>query len=287
MSFAATTTLTPTNSSDANFRAWGSAFGTKFTSAGWVNTADTGQINWTTVTAAAGTNTAQGYEIWKFADALQGTVPVFFKIEYGSGSAINNPAIWVTVGSGSNGTGSLTGILSVRQQMTFTATATPITFYWSGDTNRFAVAANGASNTTSFFFAVERSVDNSGALTSEAVLLVWFSLGSWAQVAWNTTIGSPSLAEATLGCLGPSVTPFGTTGSQIAVYPIFHSKGVFYSPGLNGFAYFNALIASGSPITFTVYSGSHTYMPLGNTPAFTTSTFRASTAGGSLMMRYE
>lgn len=286
MSLAATTTLTPTNSSDAAFRLWGAAFGVKLAAAGLVQTADTGQINWVTVTAAAAINTAQGYEIWRFADALQSSAPIFIKIEYGSGAAVNNPAIWITLGNATNGAGSLVNLISVRQQITHTATATPITYYWSGDTNRFSVTALGAAAATSLFWSVERTVDITGAVTSEGALQIWHSLSSWSQVAWNQTTGSPSLLEATLGCLGPSVVPFGTTSLQIAVYPVFHSKGVFYNPGLNAFAYFNALITAGITVTFTVYGGSHTYMPLGNT-SFTNSTFRAATAGGALMMRYE
>lgn len=73
----ATTTLINTVTTDAAFRTWGLAYNAKLAAAGLVQTADTGQIDWATVLAATAINTVQGYEIWRFDDALQATVPVF------------------------------------------------------------------------------------------------------------------------------------------------------------------------------------------------------------------
>lgn len=91
------------HSSDAGFRAWGSELNTKFASVGLVQTADTGQINWTTVTRP-GTSTLAGYEIWRLSGSA-----LFFKIQYGTGTAAAAPRIDMTIGTGSNGSGTLTG----------------------------------------------------------------------------------------------------------------------------------------------------------------------------------
>ena len=99
-------------SSDAAFRNWGSELSGKFAAVGMVQTSDTGQINWTTVTRAAVINTAAGYEIWKLSSGN-----LYFKIEYGTGATQPTlPSIWITVGTGSNGSGTLTGQLSTRGQ---------------------------------------------------------------------------------------------------------------------------------------------------------------------------
>lgn len=99
-------------STDAGFRAWGSTLSTAFAAAGLVQTADTGQINWSTVVRASAGAIA-GYEIWRLPSSA-----LFYKIEYGSGgNGITYPNIVITIGTGSNGTGSLTGQQSTRQSV--------------------------------------------------------------------------------------------------------------------------------------------------------------------------
>lgn len=113
-----------------NFRAWGSALSAGIQGCGLSQTADTGQINWTTVTYTATANYSSGYEIYQFTDTLQATYPIFIKIEYGTGAqtgtTTGEPAIWITVGEGSNGSGTLTGTLSNRTQIVGAGTANQI-----------------------------------------------------------------------------------------------------------------------------------------------------------------
>lgn len=113
-----TTATTVTNidqSSDAAFRVWVQEMITALVSTiGLTQTADTGQINTSTVTRAAVANTAAGYVILRFNDSLQGTSPIFMKVEFGAGSGVAVPNSWFTVGTGSNGSGTITGTTSVR-----------------------------------------------------------------------------------------------------------------------------------------------------------------------------
>lgn len=101
----------PFATSDALFRAWGLAHSNALASANpsrLTQTADTGQINWTTVTKPAA-QTKAGYEIWKMTDT--GLPDIYIKIEYGIGApvAASTCTIWVTIGTGTNGAGTLTG----------------------------------------------------------------------------------------------------------------------------------------------------------------------------------
>jgi hypothetical protein len=53
------------------------------------------------------------YAVYRMADALQATAPIFMRITYGSGNFGTGtpvPAFWVTLGTGSNGAGVITGI---------------------------------------------------------------------------------------------------------------------------------------------------------------------------------
>jgi len=90
-----------------NFRAWAKMISKALKEVGLVQTADTGQINLETVELPA-INTFAGYEIWRFADARQGTEPIFLKIEYGRAAAEQRPNLRLRYGTGSNGSGTIT-----------------------------------------------------------------------------------------------------------------------------------------------------------------------------------
>lgn len=95
--------FTVDHTSDAGFRAWGSDLSASFLNVGLVQTADTGQINWTTVLRPAA-NTMAGYEIWRYTDSS-----VFVKVFYGTGGGVATPGVQIQVGTGSDGAGALTG----------------------------------------------------------------------------------------------------------------------------------------------------------------------------------
>lgn len=92
---------------DSEFREFCSRVSSAFQAVGMVKTNDTGQINLTTV-SRPGAGGDGGYEIWRFNDALQATVPIVFKVVYGIASA-SSGRITIYVGSGSNGSGTITG----------------------------------------------------------------------------------------------------------------------------------------------------------------------------------
>jgi hypothetical protein len=103
-------TLSPggnNNASTTTFRAWGSALSAAVGAAGCVQTADTGQINWASVTVPGAGSTSAGYEVWRFNDTLQSTAPIYFKLEYGSSAVTAAGGLWLTVGTGSDGAGNI------------------------------------------------------------------------------------------------------------------------------------------------------------------------------------
>lgn len=102
---------------DAGFRAWGAELNARLAAAGLVQTADTGQVNWATVARAAIASNA-GFEIWRFNDAMQATAPIFLRLDYGSGSAQNIPRIRLTVGTSTNGAGTLGGAATAVRTVT-------------------------------------------------------------------------------------------------------------------------------------------------------------------------
>ena len=185
------------NSSDATFRVWGLDISTRLASAGLVQTADTGQINWVTVARPAA-NAYGGYEIWRFDDTAQATAPVFIKIEYGSSNNQTTPALRVTVSSGTNGAGTPTGIVSsaitnyasglLQANANITDFPSHVVHTEGYFALVFKMGASSISAATSgfltlFAFSVQRSVDNTGMPTSEAVMLLGCGNGNQATAA--------------------------------------------------------------------------------------------------------
>jgi hypothetical protein len=202
--------------SDAAFRTWGLELNTKFSAVGMVQTADTGQINWTTVTRAAVINTAAGYEIWKLSSGN-----LYFKIEYGTGNTQPTiPSLWITTGTGSNGSGTLTGQLSTRTQVGKTATAITSTStnyqsYLCATANYFGLSWKIGSATTAnmprAFMAVAQTVDSTGTATTVGYF----------QIVSTTTVSTPTYQNV--------ATTAGVTGTAIAV-----NNNFMLVPGING-----------------------------------------------------
>lgn len=254
-----------TNSSDANFRGWGKAISDQMATS-WTQS-DTGNIDWTTVTAAAGTNTAQGYEIWRSNDAAGSITQLYVKLEYGSGSAANNPSVWLTVGWGSNGSGTLTGTgLSTRKQITFTATATVSPMNLGVGTGWFCLAIGDVNNNSSLI-SVERTQtwnNTSHAYDFEnQVLIIYNNSGTWGSQVVETGVAAYT-AETTNGTLLPT-SANGVVGGNYGTALVFGQKGGFVGPSLNvtGCNNGNAGAAQGTD-TLTSYLASHTYKVNGN-----------------------
>lgn len=169
------------HSSDAGFRAWGSDFAAKLALVGLVQTADTGQINWGTVTRP-GTNTDAGYEIWRFNDTQQGTAPIYIRFGYGTGTSATRGRIRITVGTGTNGAGTITGTattgtIEAGPSANITDDGTSRTCYMCHVDGCFWYARGTTSTADMSHFFICRTADSSGAadangaytLTSEAV----------------------------------------------------------------------------------------------------------------------
>lgn len=162
------------HTSDAGFRAWGSGIDTGLAAAGLVQTADTGQINWVTVTRPA-VNTVGGYTIWRLASSA-----MYFKLEYGTNNGATSPDIFITAGTGSNGSGTITGQTSTRASIglgnvTPTSTAVAYTTFISvlsgtgtaeGLTLVWALNGFSSNSNAGALTEIHRSVDASGNVTT-------------------------------------------------------------------------------------------------------------------------
>lgn len=309
MGYTATANVIGRFTSNADFQTWGSFISDAIGNTGLVQTADTGQIDWSTAAMPSAVSQAVGYEIWRFDDALQSSAPVYLKLEYGSAAAsANAPGLRWTLATGTAGNGSVTGFPSMDQTALGGNTFTILQYggvfanntlygHISGDTNRLAISLGTASagnlQNPHAIIGWERTVDANGNPTGQGVLVSYLAGGNpvAGQVVWSPKLGRimhDSSATNGWGILAPEKGG-GTTGANTAVYPVFHTwgGGAFLNPGLNFFAYWNAEMTYNTPNTFTVYGASHTYIPLGNAAVWSTGFHPRGNNQLALMMRWE
>lgn len=281
------TTNTPSDqSSDAAFRIWIAEVITQLLAVGLTQTADTGQINTTTVTRPAVTNTSGGYVIFRFNDAAQATAPVFFKLEFGSGNpAPASPTMWITVGGGSNGSGTLTGLVMTRVSVCVNSTgpnniATPVVSRFCYNTTAGFLGMvwkiNSiflASNRSAGGFFIYRSADSTGVVTTESVHLITNSSVAGATNAisfmqvisyLNSTVyntGTWPTGQWGTWPLGLAASLFST---QASVGPVFQFTPV---PGITPWAALalNSEFPIGNTtVTALVGATTHTFLSVGS-----------------------
>lgn len=247
------------SSTDANFREWGKAISDRFAAFGWVKSADTGQIDWSTVTTTTSSNSVRGYEIWRMADTFQATAPVFLKIEYSTGGSSypQEPKIFVTLGTGSNGSGGLTGQVGTRVVQGFYGSPSATTRYrcvFSGDVNRFnmCLGVNTGSGYYHLWLNVERSKDASGADTAEGAIRMGSSYSGGAHQHFLPMSGTIPPNENTIGCMGPAAGT-GVSGSDVILYPIFPFNADMKNPVRGAVGYFKADITQDWIIQSAIY----------------------------------
>ena len=165
----------------ANFVSWAQPISAFFATCGWQQSSDTGQVNWGTLTTIPG-NGAYVYEVWQPNDAL----PAYFlKVEYGNYSgSTNSPTVRLTLGTTTNGSGTITNNIIGPFYTSFsayTAAGTGVQWpcYFSGTAGRMAIMMwrNGP-NGCPMSFAVERSITSSGVYTGTHVTLMAAGCGT-------------------------------------------------------------------------------------------------------------
>lgn len=164
------------HTSDAGFRAWAGALHQAILDCGLIDPGDSGQADFDTV-PRPGTNTYV-YRIYRFDDTQQGSAPVFIRIEYGTASQAARPAIQVTVGTGSDGSGNITSPIISNQGISV-GNVTPDS--GTNYTTRvcvvdgcfwFAQALGSQGGACHAFFSAYRSVGSDGVANGDAIAII-------------------------------------------------------------------------------------------------------------------
>jgi hypothetical protein len=180
----------------ANFKAWAQAISAFFATATWTQSTDTGQVNWSTIASVPGSG-AYVYEVWQPNDGL---TTFYVKIEYGNAGTAAQPSIRLTISTSTNGAGTATGFIvgPVNTQTTGIASNATTSYEcdFSGAAGRIGAMMwrNGTGNDQQLF-AIERSINSSGAYTNAYVTL-WTAGINNAGAGTNTDFSQRSLLLA-------------------------------------------------------------------------------------------
>lgn len=272
--------------SDALFRTACTDIHNALAAIGLVQTADTGQVNLATVTKPLGTNTVAGYEIWRFNDALQGTNPVFIKIEYGSnGANANTFGTWMTVGTSTDGAGNLGANKSSRIQLG-TATTSSGTAYlcWaSGGTNRLTLMMYAGGTTGQAYFAtVERTQSVAGADTNEGIVFIYATRNTASGNQVVQFAGSLSSAATTIQTMMPA-GPNWANGANVYTAPVLPLGFGVHPPAQGCLCYFNGDIPQGVTQVISHYGTNRTFYPVGSADI----TGLGQATGATVLLRYD
>jgi hypothetical protein len=286
----------------ANFKAWASAISAFFATAGWMQSTDTGQVNWGTISTVPAAS-SYVYEVWEPNDGLTN---FFVKIEYGNASGTAaQPSIRLTLCTSTNGAGTATGFIVGPTNTSLNGiTANATALYecdFSGAAGRIGVMMwrNGTGNDQQLF-AIERSLNSSGVYTSAYVTL-------W--TAGQCTSGQDFSQRSLVFGVGPGPNltnnSFNAGGWQVRLVSSSTNNGS--ANAFNGAIAFDAAapsipyldnactvvgagnpgdFAEGVPFTVTMYSSTRTFMPSKNGP-FGSDARNTGNSNGLIAMRYD
>lgn len=289
-----------------NFKAWAQAISSFFSTAGWLQSSDTGQVNWSTISAVPGSG-AFVYEIWQPNDGLTN---FYVKVEYGNFSGTNCPSLRFTLSTTTNGAGTPTGIVSTVQNTNsnaFTAPSTTTQYEcdFSGAAGRIgAIMWRNGINGCQQLFAIERSINASGTYTSSYVTIVVGGVANTSasnsqtfnqqSLVFGVGAGPTATTRAYNGYQGPtlcvrsaifdgmSTTAFNGSIPFDTVSPVV---GYFDYPMTMVGAAYGPDFVEGITFSVTLYGSTRTYMPTKSGPMAWQPTTNVS--NGIICLRYD
>ena len=241
-----------------------------FVNCGWIQTADTGQKLPSTYSGTSNSNEVLGYMIFRMNDALQSTYPVFVKVEIASSSSYaSGPALWFTLGTGTNGAGTITGLIGTRFTLQNTNPEYPgVTSYASGDGSRIsaAIAASMQNISRTIAFIIERTKDIYGEDTTDGVFIGGFAGSGWKSQVLPFDGSTMRSVQSYPAVPFPQNSSMGSlaNGNDVGFAPLlpFGSVGA-YNPAMGMLFYYRPDWSALNVADVTIHGEVHKYFLLG------------------------
>jgi len=299
--------LVPDCSTTANIRAWAQFIEDLLvTTGGWVVTTDTGQTLPSLLAVPGAPSTKVGYRIYRMNDALQATSPVFIRIDFGSAAFSSaTPGIGLIIGTGSNGSGTITGIVlnfGGSGGTTFLASqsnaVTAFTSYGSAGPGRVCLSMFTSGNSAiQWVMGIERTKDATGADTGIGLLVI--SGGGIVEGTLNNGMayshylvlagGTQPATEQGLSYILSTQNPTQTfSPGDIGLGIPIPFKGVAQQPGTHFLITNTNDVSVEGYISLILYGQTRTYQQLNALPTRRTQRLTTTTDGSSrVLMRYD
>jgi hypothetical protein len=280
------------NLTDAAFRGWSKFIYDTMIDGGWVQTADTGQINFSTATRPTVANQKAGYVIMRMDDDLQTDHPVYMRMDFGNSSTVGSAALWVTLGPSSDGSGNIedawltpvtTSAIRANSQPTYTS-PTPLWSWGSADTARVAVALGFVTaGGVGLVFMLERAKNGAGQDTGDGLILFYSDAESnlnSSQFLFTDDVVQPPEENVTIPVILSSRSGSAVASEDWGVAIPFPFAGIVVQPGINVLVTRSTDQSIEGRFAGYVYGVRHTYQTLLNLGVRGTSLTR-------VLMRYE
>lgn len=294
-------TLVSDITTDARFRAIAQFVeDTIVTTGGWTVSTETGDTAPASLAHPTAINVKKGFRIYKTADAL---TQVYMRIDYGSTAATsgNGFGMWITLGTGSDGAGTLSGIFfnggsasaaTVGSASSATVGTTgAVNSYGSADTGRVQLGLFVSSTVANIIaLSIERARDSSGTQINDILLAC--TAGNITNVFGFSPVaacmetsqycitagGTQPTPELGLAFVLTRTNPSETFGNPVGAGVVQYFKGASQPPGV-GLAVVNSsdVSAEGS-FPMIVYGSSITYQHLNSLQPAVSTTATAATA---------
>lgn len=306
-------TLVSDITTDARFRANAQFVeDTLVTTGGWLLSTETGDTAPGSLAHPTAVATKKGFRVYKTNDGL---TQVYMRIDYGSTNATsgNGFGMWITLGTGSDGAGTLSGIFFNGGGSTSptvgasnsNGTTGPVNSYGSADTGRVQLGLFvSATSANIILFSFERSKNSSGSDTSDSILLTGRIGNSAANGFWNVNPvasavevshcvvvagGTQPTFEYGLSYVLTRNNPSETFGNPVGVGLLQHFKGATVQPGVGACVVNASDVSAEGSFTQTIYGSSRTYQQLNSLQPTRPTSSSVATANASQRMciRYD
>ena len=262
----------------ATFKGWAQAISTYLQNSGnWTQTSDTGQVNWSTLSAVPGS----GSYVYEWYQPSDGLTNFYLRVEYGNYNSSNQPNVRITVATATNGQGVAQGYVMgplscVNSGGSFPGTSTTVSYpcYFSSSPGRFSILM-WRTNAGALTFGVERSVNSSGTPTGTHVTITaagWINGGApWQQQSLLFGVGiAPATAVAGGNVTRGGAIPLRWWNIGIGGNAVFNNSQPFdtYAPSVGAWDYqitnwgsgSNANIIEGQVFQVQLYGATRTYI---------------------------
>ena len=253
------------------------------------------------------------------AASLSSGAPVIFRIDVGGGSLVTDPCIWITLGQGTNGAGTIAGVAgttkmtqvcSIGSAPVSLVTAYPSYYSYNATTATCLVAMKfgAVANAYLLQFYIHRSNNSAGAPTATSVSLymhgysavsygtVYYNQGNQQTLNYANSVVYPTLAVGN-SCQWPAIPQNATAALQIyglsstlESSTVFIFNGFYFNPAFNYSAFIGVAmvsdIANGTTVSTTLV-GTEAVTMISLQGFFGAQTWPLGTVGLSVMAVYQ